>query len=377
MMHTILPVENGNTLAAVRSFLHSLLDSGTVEAVFVPMEIGDKSGAVVPALVTNPDLLENANPLAPVMPINNARAVSALTVKQPAGTLAAVLRPCEIRALIELVKLQQASLDGVILIGMDCPGTYEVTDYIELQGSGGFDLNQYLSGGLNGHEATNGVPPLRPACRMCDQPVPEATDISLHLFSVTDAGGIPITISEAVASRLDFLPPPQDETPGRQAVVQELIESRRQVRTRELAAVNERLNSDGGLASYFATCIRCHNCMTVCPICYCKTCLFKTASFDHPPEHYYNLARRKGGIRMLGDTMLFHLTRLNHMSLSCVSCGMCTSACPSDIPVGAIFSAIGAKVQEAFDYKPGRDVAEALPLITFQPDEWTEVGEKV
>lgn len=376
-MHTILPVENGDTLAAVRGFLHSLLDSGAVEAVFVPMEIGDDSGAVVPALVTDAALLEKANPLAPVMPINNARAVSALTARQPGGTLAAVLRPCEIRALIELVKLQQASLEGVILIGLDCPGTYEVPDYIALQGSGGFDLNKYLAGGTNGSEATIAAPAIRLACRMCDQPIPEGTDISLHLFGTTGVNGIPIDLSEAVADKLGFLPQPQDETPGRQAAVEQLIESRRQVRTRELAAVSERLDSDGGLASYFATCIRCHNCMTVCPICYCKTCLFKTASFDHPPEHYYNLARRKGGIRMLGDTMLFHMTRMNHMSLSCVSCGMCTSACPSEIPVGAIFSAIGAKVQEAFEYKPGRDVAEALPLITFQPNEWTEVGEKV
>jgi hypothetical protein len=54
---------------------------------------------------------------------------------------------------------------------------------------------------------------------------------------------------------------------------------------------------------------------------------------------------------------------------------MCTSACPADIPVGAIFSAIGAKVQAVFGYVPGRSVAETLPLITFQANEWTEVGE--
>jgi formate dehydrogenase subunit beta len=78
---------------------------------------------------------------------------------------------------------------------------------------------------------------------------------------------------------------------------------------------------------------------------------------------------------MLDDTLLFHLTRMNHMSASCVSCGMCTSACPSEIPVGSIFSAVGAQVQAAFEYVPGRDVAEALPLITFKADEWKEVGE--
>ena len=162
----------------------------------------------------------------------------------------------------------------------------------------------------------------------------------------------------------------------RQAVVERLISARSQVREKELAATHAQLASNGGLSELFATCIRCHNCMTVCPICYCKTCLFKTASFDHEPDFYLNAARRKGALRMLSDTLLFHMTRMNHMSTSCVNCGMCTSACPSDIPVGAIFSAVGSQVQAVFDYQPGRDVAEPLPLITFQEHEWDEVGEE-
>jgi len=48
---------------------------------------------------------------------------------------------------------------------------------------------------------------------------------------------------------------------------------------------------------------------------------------------------------------------------------------PSNIQVGAIFSAVGEQVQTAFNYLPGRDLAEPLPLITFQANEWTEVGE--
>jgi len=46
-----------------------------------------------------------------------------------------------------------------------------------------------------------------------------------------------------------------------------------------------------------------------------------------------------------------------------------------DIPVGAIFSAVGEQVQAAFSYHPGMNVQEPLPLITFKADEWTEVGE--
>jgi formate dehydrogenase subunit beta len=134
--------------------------------------------------------------------------------------------------------------------------------------------------------------------------------------------------------------------------------------------------SNGGIAGLFTSCIRCHNCMTACPVCYCKTCLFKTPAFDHEPAFYLNAAHRKGATRMLSDTLLFQMTRLNHMAASCVSCGMCSSACPSDIPVGAIFSAIGEQVQAKFEYAPGRNVSDQLPLITFHPEEWAEIGEE-
>jgi formate dehydrogenase subunit beta len=182
-------------------------------------------------------------------------------------------------------------------------------------------------------------------------------------------------MSGELCEKLGYLPEEPPAEDARQTILDLKIQVRRQVRDSQLSGIQEKIATEGGIAGLFAACIRCHNCMTVCPICYCKTCLFKTASFDHPPEHYYRMAQRKGATRMLGDTLLFHLTRLNHMSASCVSCGMCTSACPADIPVGAIFSAIGAKVQAVFGYVPGRSVAETLPLITFQANEWTEVGE--
>ena len=76
------------------------------------------------------------------------------------------------------------------------------------------------------------------------------------------------------------------------------------------------------------------------------------------------------------DTSLFHLTRLNHMVLSCVGCGMCTQACPAELPVGSVFRSIGQRLQETFEYIPGRSLEEPLPLITFKENEWTDLGEE-
>ena len=178
-----------------------------------------------------------------------------------------------------------------------------------------------------------------------------------------------------MAARLNLQAADGAGAENRKVVVDRVISVHAKVREKELGSVRTKLASDGGMNELFDTCIRCHNCMTACPICYCKTCLFKSAAFDHAPEHYLTAARRKGALRLLGDTILFHMTRMNHMGTSCVSCGMCTSVCPSEIQVGAIFSAVAERVQAAFDYVPGKDLAEPLPLIAFQANEWTEIGE--
>lgn len=412
MMDTVIPVENRDVLAAVRGFLRQILESGLVESLFVPLEVGN--GTAVPALVTDAGRLALANPLLPVMPINNARAVSALTGKRTPARLGVVLRPCEIRALIELVKLQQANLEDVILIGLDCPGTYDLAEYQASPADQRIQLSDYLVAASQG-ETLPGPPSLRLACQMCVQPVPGQADIHLHFIGVDTLQGIPVTLKDEGAlaaggfaalkgqrrsKPVETTEPPLQieeresengagqrgsvkttasvETTGsvKTTAVEKLISTRRQARDRELAAMRARMNANGGIASIFAACIRCHNCMTACPICYCKTCLFRTAAFDHTPEAYLKAASRKGAQRMLSDTLLFQMTRLNHMSTSCVSCGMCSAACPSDIPVGTLFSAIGEQVQAAFGYKPGHDVAEPLPLVAFQADEWTEIGEE-
>ena len=73
------------------------------------------------------------------------------------------------------------------------------------------------------------------------------------------------------------------------------------------------------------------------------------------------------------DTLLFHVGRMLHMSLSCVSCGMCEDACPMDIPVAQIFTLVGDRNQEMFDYVPGNGIDEPLPLRTFEKEEFLEV----
>ena len=103
-----------------------------------------------------------------------------------------------------------------------------------------------------------------------------------------------------------------------------------------------------------------------CPICYCKECVFLTNVFEHRPEQYLKWAQRKGAIKLPYETLLFHLTRLNHMVFSCIECGLCSSACPNDLPVYDLFQYMGKDVQALFEYVPGIKLEDEPPVCTFR-----------
>jgi formate dehydrogenase subunit beta len=265
----------------------------------------------------------------------------------------------------------------LVTIGMDCLGTYDVPNYTAMYNDGGVDMDPLLEATQSGELVSEDEIFLRDACQMCEKPHVEQADIVLELFGADLAAGIPVTLTDDVASLLaeKIELAAVEGTGQRAAVVEKIVASRTQVRDARFEKIRQQLEQEG-VEGVLAACVRCHNCMTVCPICYCKTCLFKSPVFDHDPAQYMNWANRKGAYRLPADTTLFHLTRLNHMVLSCIGCGMCTTACPADLSVGQVFRAIGQQVQEVFEYVPGQSVEELLPLVTFREDEWMEVGEE-
>jgi formate dehydrogenase subunit beta len=371
MIETTIDAQGG-ALRALQGILRSLLEQGVVETLLVPMRLS--GGGVAPMLVADPAALDQADPLAPVLPINGARAASQLTMTAHKQKLGVVLRSCEIRALVELVKFQQANLNEALIVGVDCLGTYPVPQYQAAADQQQL-VESLLAGAGSGELQPQAGMTFRSACQMCEQPLPEGNHVALTIGLVgVEPGKVYLRAQDGIAAALGLAAgaPPA----GRAGATRKLIGARTEARDAALAEFRERTSSMEGLLAQFSTCIRCHNCMTNCPICYCRECIFRTPTFEHESELYYQWAERKGTVRMLPDTLLFHLTRLNHMVTSCVGCGVCTDACPVDIPVATVFRAVGEKVQAIFDYHPGRSLEDAAPVQEFREDELTALGER-
>jgi len=83
--------------------------------------------------------------------------------------------------------------------------------------------------------------------------------------------------------------------------------------------------------------------------------------------------KKRGGLRVPPGIVYFQIGRLDHITISCVGCGACEDVCPVDVPLSIIFKKVGESVQKMFDYVPGKNVEEEIPLVTFEEEEFTEV----
>jgi formate dehydrogenase subunit beta len=370
-----IDVKDQDLLGALRGLFNNILGKEDISAILAPWRVPTKK-MVMPTLLTDPDQLNGVDPLSPAFPMNSAKIVSRLTRKSSGGTIAAVMRPCEIRAFVELVKLKQARCDELILIGMDCLGALGNRDYLNWAGEDGDEATkifaQQVLSGKTAH--MGGVQPAQ-ACQSCELPLAEGADLNIGLFGVDTSRQILVQALTDKGSRLleGLALTAAEEPASRRKEIEHLISERTAFRDKLFAEVADKTDNIEKLNAYLAGCVNCYNCRVACPVCYCRECVFVTDVFDHEPSQYLRWARKKGAVKMPTDTLLYHITRLAHMSTACVGCGQCTNACPNDIAVMPLFRMIAHKTQQAFDYGAGRSLEEKPPMSEFKEDEFTEI----
>ncbi|NQV19198.1 MAG: 4Fe-4S binding protein [Armatimonadetes bacterium] len=353
----------------MKKFFKNAMELKLIDAVMMPMQVPSKDSYTW-ILIKDIDYLEDMNPLAPIMPINAANALKRYTRKGKGKfKIAVLMRPCEIRATIELTKLKQIELEDVILFSYDCIGALPMQDYIADPENNEKKFDKILE------EDNWNSKDLKPVCNICDKFSLSASDVH---FGLKDNEIIILSNSEKGEKLLseNKIEDKKDDKIWAEKINKIKIEKSK---SRQKSFKEIKIMTDGftNLQDTFAHCIGCHNCGTVCPICYCRQCYFDSSVSKPNSDVKLIRAENKGALAFPLDRLMFHIGRMSHMSLSCVSCGLCSDACPVDIPVANIFSYMANETQKTFEYSAGESVGDALPMRDYKLDELGELGKLV
>ncbi len=350
---------------AIKNIIKTLVQKKLFDAVFVPVRIPSRESFAY-LLIKDKEILESITPLPPTMPVQGARALKDLTRLGKLNLrILCIMRPCEIRAAVELAKLRQITLQNLTFFSFDCPGVFPTAEYIKSPEK----YDQNIIEKIKAWQEDG----LRPNCSICVNFSHYNTPADLHIGFYRNHLLI-YPVSKNSQKILDILSyRAEDDLTEWENSINTLLKKKKENRSRKFSLLSNQTKGIENLEEFFTGCINCHNCMRVCPICYCRQCFFESPEQSHhEAEEYLARAKEKGGIRFPPERMVFHLGRMNHMALSCVGCGSCEDGCPMDVPVGQIFSFIGNEVQKMFDYLPGKNLEEPIPLLTFKEDELHE-----
>ena len=262
-----------------------------------------------------------------------------------------IARPCDTRAVVELVKIKQINLDNVFIIAIEDRGMIpkagrdikKIKDVdptkVVKEKIGDNGLIVKLEDGskkeLDLAIAEN--------CLRCVRKLPVIADLS-----ITDLG-IPIDSDEII---LKVYSDKGDEALEKSGISKktlsgdahvkkynEIVEKAKAKRTKDLEDWANTPQEEK--IARLQKCTMCNMCIRGCPVCYCVDCILQK--------------KRKEKII---NKETYQLTRIAHVADRCVECGNCANNCPQNLPLSLYFQSLNEAFKEKFRYAPGESVED-------------------
>ncbi|RUM34495.1 MAG: formate dehydrogenase [Archaeoglobus sp.] len=298
--------------------------------------------------------------------------------------IAAVCRPCDARAIVELAKMNQINIKNVFMIGLNCSGTFlpatlermfeTLNIRVEDVEKVGIKKDRFVVFLKDGKVETFPLEDLeksglgrRENCRRCEVKIPRMCDLACGKWGViegkktfveicSDRGEI--IVKKAVESGVVEFEYASDENVKIRDELEnfalKMSEKWQDYYFGQMSSMSyeERRNYWFGM---FERCIKCYACRDVCAVCYCNDCILNP----------WRLLVKGGEIP---PSFSFHITRAVHIAQSCVNCGQCQDVCPVEIPLSRIAHKLNKTVQEIWGYIPGIRLDEKQPLSRAEND---------
>jgi len=306
----------------IRTKIRQLFEDGSISH-FIGYETGSDSLRVTPCFLKSGQETSRLvwNPLCA-----NNLSKYLLDFKKVEGKVGIVVKGCDARSVVELLKEHQIDRGKVFIVGIPCSGVVDMekllavldvlpAEVVAVEDDG----DAFLVTMKEGTRRVKKEQVLRGECLVCKYPTPVIYDVLL---------------GDVVSS----LPWANDDY--------------RQVKELEAlpAAEKERY-----WKRELSRCIRCYACRNICPVCNCPECIF-----DKKAPRWLSKAND------VSENLVYHLVRAFHVAGRCIDCGECERACPMGIPLRSLNKKVEKDILELFNYTAGVDIKQQPPLTTYQ-----------